>query len=218
MATIIAEIGQNFVGDMELAKKLIELARGNSADLAKFQLYDSKKLYGEYQSTELTKEQAFMLFNYGKEIGIEVFFSVFDIERVKWCEEMGVRQYKVAFSMRGNQDLLEALYRTRKHIIISTNRIEKYVTGWSYLYCIPHYPTSLGELWFSLNPFDYYYDGFSDHTIGIDAAKIALARGAQIIEKHFAVDHKTGVDAEWSMTPDELRELKRFALVVEEAL
>ena len=215
---IIAEVGQNFQGDIGLAKHLICLAKENGADLVKFQLYDSKKLYGEYQPTELSKEQAFMLFDYGKEIGIEVFFSVFDIERVKWCEEMKINQYKLAFSMRKDQDLLEALYRTRKHVIISTNRIEKYVTGWSYLYCIPHYPTPLSELWFSLNPFDFYYDGYSDHTIGLDACKIALARGAQIIEKHFAIDHKTGVDAEWSMTPDELAELVRFSKVAEKAL
>jgi len=60
--------------------------------------------------------------------------------------------------------------------------------------------------------------GFSDHTIGLDAAKIALARGAHIIERHFAIDHQTGVDAEWSMTPSELKELKRFETIVKGAL
>lgn len=227
---IIAEVGQNFCGDLVLAKTLIVLAKNNGADLVKFQLYDTdndipfsnypkdSELYRLGKESELTKEQACTLYNYGILNGIEVFFSVFDVERVAWCEEIGVKRYKVAFSRSNDQDILEALYQTRKNVIVSTRRADKRVTGWSFLYCIPNYPALYKEMHFSLNLLDSYWDGFSDHTIGLDAAKIALARGAKIIEKHFAIDHKTGVDAPWSMTQEELRELKRWEGIVSQVL
>ena len=76
------------------------------------------------------------------------------------------------------------------------------------LYCVPKYPASIKD--YNLNRI-LSLDGISDHTIGIDLAKIVLTNNPQaIIEKHFAIDHKTGVDAEWSMTPSELRELRRW--------
>jgi len=220
MATIIAEVGQNFMGDMALAKKLIRLAKENGADLVKFQLYEHKKLYGDnpnIPNVELSFDQAKMLFDYGKEIGIEVFFSVFDTERVKWCEEIGVRRYKIA-TLRKDAKVIDAVLQTQKPVYISMPNFTpplKYKSCISYLYCVPEYPASVKKFhkihWNE-------YDGFSDHTIGLDVAQIALSRGAQIIEKHFAIDHKTGVDAEWSMTPDELKELVRFKRVIEQAL
>jgi sialic acid synthase SpsE len=207
---VIAEAGQNHCGDMELAHKLIILAKDNGADLVKFQLYDHNILYAnrpDIQDVALSYDQAEELFNYGQGAGIEVFFSVFDIERVKWCEAIGVKRYKVAFSQRKNTELLDAILETDKPCIISSNRPTLFDT----LYCVPLYPTRIEELDFSdLDSFD----GFSDHTIGLDAAKIAIARGAGIIEKHFSIDHKTGIDAPWSMTPDELKELRRFENVV----
>ena len=235
--TIIAECGQNHCGEMALARPLIREAKQGGADLVKFQLYDSKKLYNEYRKTELTKEQAFMLFEYGKKIGIEVFFSVFDIERVKWCEEMRVKRYKLAHSQGENLPLAQAILETTKEVIVSVTHINKLWGYYDYLsrqpkqvrplYCIPEYPTNPDKLRLfdvSLEAPDplkstfKIFDGFSDHTIGLDACKIAIARGAEIIEKHFCLSHSIGIDAEWSVTPEELRELRRFYDVAQTAL
>lgn len=223
---IVAEIGQNWCGDFELALKLIDLAQENGADLVKFQLYDHDKLYKdepEVLDVALTKKQAFELFNYGEKVGIEVFFSVFDIERIRWCEEMGAKRYKIARGFNQDGPLVQAVKDTKKPYFISSLNYKNVMPMplWGQiLYCISEYPTLINGLSFSKVVFDEItqYDGFSDHTIGLDAAKIALARGARVIEKHFAIDHRTGEDAEWSMTPSELRELKRFELVVNEAL
>jgi len=224
MAIIIAEIGQNHCGDIGLARKLILLAKNNRATYCKFQLYDHNMLYGDTDipNVELSKEQAFELFNFGKDNGIEVFFSVFDVERVKWCEEMGVKRYKVACDKHTNTNLMGALRDTGKMIYISSSC---YYVPWDFskamvLYCVPRYPTppDILELDYGLNWEAGWAQGFSDHTIGLDCAKIAIARGAQIIEKHFAIDHKTGIDARWSMAPRELRELRRWADVCKEVL
>jgi len=228
---IIAEVGQNFCGNLDLAKKLIKLAKECGADLAKFQLYGTESLYSsdspfkqQAKESELSFEQAKMLFDYGKEIGIEVFFSVFDVERVKWCEAVGVKRYKVAYKMRDTQ-ILQEIVNTGKPVIMSVKhpRNHRIVTKISpqtiLIFCIPKYPTPIQDLHFD----DVYFEpdwmeGFSDHTIGLDASKIALARGAKIIEKHFSLCYNIGVDGAWSMTPEDLRELKRWEQVVKQVL
>lgn len=216
---IIAEIGQNHCGKMSLARDLIRLAKLKGADLVKFQLYDSKKYYGEAGHSELSKEQAFELFNYGKEAGIGVFFSVYDTDRIGWCEEMGVTRYKVASCFNHHQPVIDGIVKTGKEFFISLYK-GAYIPKGSkarLLYCVPLYPAPLEKLQFIGVDFNAF-DGFSDHTIGLDAAKIAIVMGAKIIEKHFAIDHKTGVDAEWSMTPNELAELRRFYDVAQACL
>jgi N,N'-diacetyllegionaminate synthase len=201
---IVAEIGQNHCADIELAKYLIFQAKANGADLVKFQLYDSTVLYGEKQNTELSRNDANYLFGYGQGIGIDVFFSVFDTERVAWCEEMGVKYYKLAYSQRNNDELISAINQTNK----------TWFGSGIDLYCIPKYPTELSDLHFNRIDFTEAWYGYSDHTIGLNACKIAIARGAKIIEKHFALDHQTGVDAPWSMTAEELRELAEWQRTV----
>ncbi len=233
---IIAEIGQNHMGSMWLAEHLILQAKDNGADLVKFQLYDSEKLYGEKQETELSFEQAKHLFNFGKKAGIEIFFSVFDELRVQWCENIGVKRYKIA-ARNEDKNLWDIVDKTEKPTIISYDPVfDKYgwPDKWESLYCVSEYPAKSKNIKFEAGDFEdtgdslgsgdgrgeYWrrYEGFSDHTIGLDFAMIALSRGARIIEKHFAITHEIGIDAPWSMTPDELRELKTFERKVQEVL
>lgn len=226
MVQIIAECGINHGGNMEIAKEMIVMAKVCGADLAKFQLYDvdtlfpdkkimaqGKDWYEAVKPTQLTKEQAKMLFEFGREAGIEVFFSVFDVERVKWCEEIGVKRYKIPYSQSTNFELLKAILPKTKVIISTHTPYYNHYHDTSWLYCIPLYPTPLECV-------NFYRmadcDGFSDHTVGIDASKIAIARGAKIIEKHFCLKRDdSNCDMICSIEPHELKELCDFARVVE---
>lgn len=205
---IIAEIGQNFDNNPSLARYLINEAKRNGADLVKFQLFDYEKTYGENSTipkVELSFDEAKVFFDFGKEIGIEVFFSVFDVERVKWCEQIGVKRYKIA-SLFHDEPTIEAIRNTGKDIIESTQYDRRFGTSKA-LYCPSGYPQTKIEL-DNLK----WADGYSDHSVGIDIVKIVLARKPDaIIEKHFAHDHQTGVDAKWSMTPFELKELSEWS-------
>jgi sialic acid synthase SpsE len=211
---IVAEIGQNHNGDMILAEKLIGLAYDCGADWVKFQLYDSAKLYGKKQKSELSRRDAFHLFDYAeKEVGIPCYFSVTEPQYVQWCEDIGVKAYKIAFSQRNNIPLIDCIKETGKQITVSSDEILPHIDPEQhhYLYCIPKYPATNKDIWSIkeklTNPL---FCGFSDHFIGTNVAKIALALGTWQIEKHFAVDHKTGVDAPWSMTPYELNDLADY--------
>jgi len=227
---IIAECGVNFQGDISIAKMLIWQAKSCGADLVKFQLYDTPhdhEWHDLLKKCQLTKDQAFELFNYGREVGIEVFFSVFDMERLGWCEEMGVNRYKIASGMNRNRELIDAVTSTGKETMLSCLIEGTAYIPWTkfikVLYCVPMYPTPLSELRFhrvnfSDKPrglFHHKFAGFSDHTIGIEASMVALSRGASIIEKHFTLDKNLeGPDHICSMTPNELRILVEFSKVV----
>ena len=230
---IIAEIGQNHNGDINLALKLIKEAADNGADVAKFQLYDAKKLFikknnpwYEYNcKTELTRDDVKLLFNACKKNNIEFMASVFDTSRIEWLEELKIKRYKIASRSIYDTELISALIKTDKPLIASL--------GWwkeshlpsiknnstvDFLYCISEYPTALEKINFKKISFDKY-SGFSDHTIGNDASMIALSRGAKIIERHFTLDRQMyGPDHECSMTPNELSELNKFRLNLKKCL
>lgn len=201
---LICDIGQNYMGDISLAKEMIKQVKEAGGDLAKFQLFDYETLYPEHNipKVELTFKDAKELFDYGVSIGQEVFFSVFDVERVKWAEEIGVKRYKIAYSQRNNCELIEVIPFS-KPLFVSTDDVPFALS----LYCVPKYPANITDYKYKVNAFD----GISDHVIGLDLAKIVLARKPEaIIEKHFCVRHDLGIDAPWSMDKDELAQLKAW--------
>lgn len=222
---ILAEIGQNHNGDMNLAVELIHAAKENGADAVKFQLYDARRLFPKENSewyeynckTELSREQVNLLFEECEKAKIEFIASVFDVQRVNWLEEIGVLRYKIASRSIFDSDLIQAVVRTGKPIIASLGMWEKEEfpvlgksTNIAYLYCISKYPTLLRDLDFQRVDFTEYA-GFSDHTIGLTASMVAMARGAGIIEKHFTLDKAMyGPDHQGSMTPSELKQLSQF--------
>jgi len=220
---IIAEIGHNHNGNIELAKKMIRTIKECGADVAKFQLYDIDTIkrpidshYQELKDAQLTRRQLGELFRECQRVGIEFLASVFDHTRVEWTEELGVKRYKIASRSVRNYPLIAAIEATKKPIIVSLG-------GWehkffpaikgdvSFLYCIPYWKLRLEG--FKSLPHDFNrYSGFSDHTIGIKWAKEAIRRGAGIIEKHFTLDkNMAGCDQGGSMEPNELKELVNYA-------
>ncbi|MCK6419171.1 MAG: N-acetylneuraminate synthase family protein [Alphaproteobacteria bacterium] len=225
---IIAEIGQNHNGDMELAKDMIFAAKENGADVAKFQLFDARALFPskeegnewfEYNcKTELSYENIHFLYEQCSRAKIEFMASAFDVQRVKWLEDLGVRRHKVASRSVYDRQLIQAMENTGKPLLVSLGMWDqknfpeiRSKGGVFFLYCVSKYPTQLTDLNFSNVNFENEIYGFSDHTIGITAPVVAMSRGAKIIEKHFTLDKTLyGPDHVGSMTPNELRDLARF--------
>jgi sialic acid synthase SpsE len=230
---IIAEIGQNHNGDMQLARRLIAEARAAGAAVAKFQVYDARALFPKEGNewfdynckTELSRADVETLARDCEREGIEFMASVFDVERVAWLEGVGMRRYKIASRSAKDRALIEAVAKTGKPMLVSLGMWDgtdfpqiKSPGGVEYLYCVSKYPTEISDLHFGRVDFARYA-GFSDHTIGVDAATIALSRGARIIEKHFTLDKTMyGPDHSGSMTPFELAALSRFQRSLASAL
>ena len=229
---IIAEIGQNHNGDLEIARKLIRAAREKGADIAKFQLYDVDRIfppdfqwYKEAKEAQLTKEQVLELAGYCENVGIEFSTSVFDLERLQWTEELGMKRYKIASRSIYEEELINKIASTGKDIMVSLGMYKEdsfpeiNTKGKvDFLYCVAKYPTMPEDLDF-LNVDFSRHAGFSDHTIGITASLIAMARGARIIEKHFTLDKQMhGPDHSGSMDPNELGQLVRYSQQIEDIL
>src|SRR3989344_1386754 len=139
-------------------------------------------------------------------------------------DEMGVAFWKVGSGDILDFVLLDYLASTKKPIIISSgmstiDELDKTIDFLKrknaevvLLHCVSKYPCppehlNLGTIEFLKNRY-HVPVGFSDHSIGIDAALAAVALGARVIEKHFSFSRDLwGADHKVSMTPDELKAL-----------
>lgn len=137
---IIAEIGQNHNGEVNLAKRLIDMAVDCGANAVKFQKrdipseltkeaydkpYDNPnsfgKTYGEHRIfLELDESQHLELREYASAKGITYFCTPCDVPSVELMERINCPFYKVASRDLTNIPLLEALGKTNKPVIIST--------------------------------------------------------------------------------------------------
>ncbi|MBN3321527.1 SIAS synthase, partial [Atractosteus spatula] len=132
---IIAEIGQNHQGDIEIAKKMIRMAKDCGADCAKFQKselehkfnkralerpYTSKhswgKTYGEHKRhLEFSHEQYRELQKYAEEIGIYFTASGMDEMAVEFLHELNVPFFKVGSGDTNNFPYLEKTAKKGKY-------------------------------------------------------------------------------------------------------
>lgn len=217
---IIAEIGHNHNGNMKLAKLMIDEVKATGCDIAKFQLYDTDKIkkcwqsrYMELKMAELTKEEAFDLKKHCDKIGVEFMASAFDVERVGWLEEMGVKRHKLGSRSIYDTELIRAMEKTGKPIIVSLGAWKDKglpkIKNAQFLYCVSEYPAYIKGPEFP-TVFDSL-SGFSDHTVGTYWAREAFKRGAEYVEKHFTLSHELpGFNQKGSMIPREAKDLVTY--------
>ncbi|MBC8213569.1 MAG: N-acetylneuraminate synthase family protein [Candidatus Marinimicrobia bacterium] len=137
---IIAEIGINHQGDVEVAKQLIQEAKNCGADAVKFQKrtisriltkeglempYANRnsfgKTYGEHKKAlELTEEDYFDLLEYSENLDVFFCASGWDEESVDFLDKMGVSFFKMASADLTNFPLLEHTAKIGKPILLST--------------------------------------------------------------------------------------------------
>lgn len=204
------------MGNIRLAKLMIEEAKKCGADAVKFQAYDTDKIkkpwqsrYFELKLSEPTKEELIELKEHCDKVGIEFMASAFDTERVQWLEEIGVKRHKLASRSVRDTELIKAMERTKKPIIASLGAWNEMgapnIKNAQFLYCVAEYPAYITNDIFPAQ-FDEYA-GFSDHTIGTYWAREAVKRGATIIEKHFTLDRSLpGHDQKGSADPTDLKD------------
>jgi N-acetylneuraminate synthase len=136
---IIAEIGINHNGDMNLAKELIDNSSSAGCDAVKFQkrtiedVYTSEELdkprespWGttnreQKEGLEFSIKEYKELEKYTKEKGLDFIISCWDLNSVKLVEEnLDVKYHKVASALITDKEFLLALKATGKPVIVST--------------------------------------------------------------------------------------------------
>jgi len=135
---IIAEIGMNHNGDINLAREIIKSAKDCGVDAVKFQMFTAEKLvtsnaktYGNeghlpeyqqemYKKYELSKEEYVHLREYSESLGLIFFASVWDEENADLLEEVGGSCFKFGSADITHLPLLKHVAKKGKPIIMST--------------------------------------------------------------------------------------------------
>jgi len=136
---VIAEIGINHNGDIDLAKELIEMAKKNDCDAVKFQKRDIESVYTEEElnqsrvspwgttnrqqkeGLEFSIEQYKVLEKFSNDLELDFIVSCWDVKSIDLVESnLNVKYHKVASALLTDKSFLSKLNSTGKPIIIST--------------------------------------------------------------------------------------------------
>jgi pseudaminic acid synthase len=194
-------------------------------------LWNGKTLWDLYQKAQTPFEWHKKLFDYAKKIKIICFSTPFDESAVDLLEDLNCPFYKVASFEMNHIPLIKKIAQTKKTIIISTGMANLKEIDIAYktakkngakqiilLYCVSNYPSKISD--FNFNNIKILKDrynckiGFSDHSTDNKVVAAAIAAGAEVIEKHIALEgQKKGFDIAFSLKG---KEIKNYAQVVKD--
>ena len=138
MIFVIGEIGINHNGDINIAKKLIDMAKDCECDAVKFQKRTIDKVYSkevldtpreslwgkttreQKLGLEFEKEEFDIIDKYCKEKEIEWYASSWDIDSQIFLQQYDLKHNKIASAMLTNIPLLEVVAKEGKHTFIGT--------------------------------------------------------------------------------------------------
>ena len=232
---LIAEIGINHNGDLEIAKKLIDATNACGWHCAKFQkrapdicVPEQQKLierdtpwgvmtYIDYKhKIEFEKREYDIIDNYCSDKNLSWSASVWDIDSLNFIIKYKVPFIKIPSAHITNKTLLVESARSTIPLIISTGMstweiidsaveiLEKENAEYAILQCNSTYPAPYNELNLNVIPvMKKRYGciiGYSGHEFGLEPSVVAVAMGAQIIERHITLDHNMwGTDQKSSL-------------------
>ena len=172
---LIAEIGINHNGDINIAKQLIKSAKDCGFDAVKFQkrtinmVYDEKTLDTPRESPwgkttreqklglEFEKKEYDEIDKYCKELNIDWFASAWDVESLKFLENYNLKYHKIASAMIVDHNFLNEVSKTHKHTFISTgmsskehidnavNIFKKNDCSFELMHCVSTYPMKIED-------------------------------------------------------------------------
>ena len=230
---IIAELGINHGGRVDVAKEMIDAAVKAGADAAKLQVWKTElflarnsAFFSVLDDASLNEAQIRELDAYAVNAGITLFGSVFDEVSADLMESLNTPAYKIASGDLTHLPLLAHIARFGKPMIVSTGgatmeeiqaavstiRDANSQTPIALLHCVSNYPTKASDANLACmatiqETFETVI-GFSDHTLENATAIASVALGAEVIEKHFTLDREQdGPDHQLSCDPDGLKDL-----------
>jgi len=187
-------------------------------------LWNGKTLWNLYKKAQTPFEWHKKLFEYAKKLKITCFSTPFDETAVDLLESLNCPFYKVASFEMTHIPLIKKIARTKKVMIISTGMANLKEIDLTYktamnngakevvlLYCVSNYPSKIED--FNFNNIKILKDrykckiGFSDHSNDNSIVACAIASGAEVIEKHIALEgQKKGPDIAFSLKGKQVKE------------
>lgn len=231
---LIAEIGWNFLGDLEIAYKMINKAKQSGATHVKFQIWDPKYLKKGpwdkdgrreiYKKAQITINIYKKLLDYSQKKKIKCFVSICTLRDLKKITKIQNDLIKIPSMESHNHKLIDFALNNFKIVIVSVGALRrkelisltKYSSTSNFFvaHCVSSYPMFLKN--FKYNKFKYLKEnfknfGYSGHYDGIDDAIFALSNGATFIEKHFTIDKSLpGRDNKFALLPNDFIFIKKY--------
>ena len=229
---VVAELGVNHNGDVDLAHRLIDGAADAGADAVKFQTIDADASYVPgtpsheiFSGASLDLEEYQGLVEHCRERDIVFFTTPGDWPSLELCKKLSVPAIKISSGLMTNLPLVLAAGQLGVPMVISTGGAYLWEVGrivdeleaigmrdFALLHCVSIYPASDDTL--NLRAIDTlqraypYPTGYSDHSLGRVASISAVTLGACIIEKHFTLSRDLpGGDNHLSSEPEEFAAL-----------
>lgn len=212
----VAEIGLNHDGNFDLAYEMIKQAKMAGVDIAKFQFGWRNK---PDEINFIDEKRAEELKTWCKYWDIEMMASIITEDALDLAHHIKPKRYKIASrTVIDKPKLCERILSEGKETFVSLGMWDKKEFPFGqpdgktlrYIFCRSKYPSYPQDMKGMPEKFDANgYYGYSDHLHGIEGCLLAIARGAQFIEKHFTLNKTSKVirDHVLSATPPEFRQL-----------
>lgn len=219
---ISAEIGINHNGDINIAKRLIDIAKNSGCDAVKFQKRTIDIVYSEEQlamprespwgtttreqkeGLEFGKEEYDEIDRYCKKVGIDWYASAWDIPSHDFLKQYNLKYNKIASAMLTHWEFVEHVAKGKKFSFVSTGmstleEIDKAVKIFKSADCpfmlmhtVSTYPCRDDECNVSMvttlkNRYNCQV-GYSGHEVGVLPSVLAVANGAEAVERHITLD------------------------------
>ena len=197
-----AEVGSNHCGKLAIAFEMIRQAKLAGATICKFQLRDP-----DDPIRGMPMHNIKQLIDWCRHFEIEFMASVFSYSAIDLAEDAGMKRYKLAYITAVERpDIVQAVAALGKETFISHGGYHYYT--FKKLFVVAEYPT-YPEQYIMPPMFGGEWYGYSSHVHGYADALIAIARGAQYIEKHVTLSkvEDSIKDNHFALSFDEFRQM-----------
>lgn len=221
MSKIIAEIGVNWNGNIDLAKYMITQSKLAGADYVKFQLFNKDVISGSIYSSFLSRmilgaEELAELTSHSDKVDIGFIVSCMYPESFKLAESVKPGFIKIRHTDRNNDELakLAIHYYSNTHtkIIISSDSYDGISNIYHanrkichYMYCVPKYPPTIEDELSIIKNHTFleggFWEGFSSHFKDIIMPSLAISMNIKFVEVHVScfesdIDHNVSLSFE----------------------
>ncbi len=229
------EIGCSAVKFQSFKAEKLASKKAPKVDYQKLTSDLSESHFDMLKSLEFKEEQHYEIIEFCKKIGIEFISTAYDAEAVSFLNKLGVKKIKTASADLIDHTIHKKIAETKMKPIVavgmaSFDEISETLDIYkkknmkpTLLHCVSNYPCKHESInLLVLKRMKELFQvpiGYSDHSIGFEAAMLSVAFGSTIIEKHFTLDKSMpGPDHAASSTPEELAELVEYVKLAEKIL
>ena len=227
---VLAEVASAHGGSSEAALRMLDAAFKMGADGIKFQLFRAELLVvrrhpgrKDFDQIELAPKEWRRVLRAARGSGLALLAECFDTPSLELAAEVGVDAFKVHSTDMENPEFIRAVGALGRPVLFATGGVPEEAVGEAMdlaggvpvalLHGFQTFPTPIEEVRYrDLERWKQRYHvpvGFLDHTDGgsafaLVAPALAMAYGADLVEKHFTLDRsEKGYDYQSSLNPED---------------